>query len=757
MENPKNFVKMAALFIFFAILFLLTLKGYNALAQEAPTYIGSESCSDCHLEAYEAWSSSHHAWAWREPSPEIVLADFDDSAFTHDGIDYRFSLGDGGEYRVSLTDKISKTVRNYVVEATAGVAPLQQYLIETEPGRIQSFDVVWDVEQTRWYHLYPDQELPYEDGLHWTGPYKNWNARCAECHATDYQKNYDPRARSYQSTQSEIGVGCEACHGPGEAHVAWAKSTESFEQTEGLTPLGFTVGFSDDDPKGEIELCAPCHSRREPLGDTSPVPGSAFADHYNLSLLREGLYHPDGQILDEVYVYGSFLQSKMYAKGVQCSDCHEPHSAKLRAEGNEVCTQCHNPEGRRAFPSLKPADYNSPEHHFHPEDSTGAACVSCHMAERVYMGIDWRRDHSFRVPRPDLSVELGTPNACTDCHEDQSDAWAAAVLKQAFPNGRSGHEHFAMAFAAARSLPGGNNDALLDLIESDAQPAIIRATALDLLSRAAGYTEAQRALTSLEDPDPLVRRAAVPLLRVLPEAEQVKLAGPLLDDPVRSVRIEAARSLINMSAAGYPEAILPKLRVALSEYQSSLYAKADFPEIQLVLGGLALTQRNLPAASAAFTQAVQLDPQLPEAWRMLARIEEVRGKPQEALSMLDQGMKANPDEPLLLRTKANILIALNNYDGAMDLLEGLRSRDPGDPAVAADLGSLYAEAGRNTEAIPLLLEASNAGYNTPKLLFKLGVAQFALGQRFDAKTTLVLMQTLHPDHELTRRMGALLQ
>ncbi|WP_455372325.1 multiheme c-type cytochrome [Limibacillus halophilus] len=725
-------------------------------AQGATSYVGSQACSACHLKAYEAWKDSHHGWAWREMKASNVLGDFGGSRFSHGGVDYDFHRDGEGGYRVELRDQASQEVRDYAIAYVAGVAPLQQYLIETEPGRLQSFDVVWDAVGERWYHLYPAQDLPPEDGLHWTGSYKNWNARCAECHATGYEKNYDPKARRYQSRQAEIGVGCEACHGPGEAHLAWAEGSSAYEPVEGMTPLGFSIAFSPEDPQGEIELCAPCHSRREPLGDASPLPGSAFEDHYNLSLLREGLYHPDGQILDEVYVYGSFLQSRMYAEGVQCSDCHEPHGATLKAEGNALCTQCHNPEGRPEFPSLKPADYDSPSHHFHPENSEGAACKSCHMIERVYMGTDGRRDHSFRVPRPDLSLELGTPNACTDCHKGRGDQWALEALLARYRQWRSGSAHFSQVFAAAQAAPGSNNAALLALAEDRQAAVIVRATALELLSRRVMPEEARRAIKLLSEPDPLIRSSGMALLRALPQQERLREAVALLDDPSRSVRIEAARALIDIRGVVYPDAISRKLEAAFGEYRSALFAKADFPEIQQAIGGLALVTGNLPAASQAFAEAVRLDPQLTQAWRMMARIEEAQGAGDAALAALDRGLAANPSDGLLLRTKAEMLAGQGDIEGAAALLEQLRAQDPGDAGTAADLGSLYALLGEPGKAVPLLLEASEAGFNSPDLLYRLGEAQAQLGQTYEARSTLTLMQALHPEHDLTAALAELL-
>jgi hypothetical protein len=295
-----------------------------------PAHIGSNACATCHEAESEAWRDSHHAWAWRSPEPRNVLADFADTTFTHNGVTSRFTSRDGRFF--VRTDGPDGKLTDFEVKYTAGVTPLQQYLVETAPGRLQQLDTAWDTERKQWFHVYPEQDLPHTDGLHWTGPYKNWNARCAECHATDFRKNYDPRSRTYASTQSEIGVGCEACHGPGEAHAAWARDAGAFEATrwQGADELGLTFAFDPADPEVEIQQCAGCHSRREPIGDASPAVGTRFADAYRLAVLRDGLYHPDGQILDEVYVYGSFLQSTMYAKGVRCSNCHDVHSGAVR-------------------------------------------------------------------------------------------------------------------------------------------------------------------------------------------------------------------------------------------------------------------------------------------------------------------------------------------------------------------------------------------------------------------------------------------
>jgi len=615
--------------------------------QAVPEYVGTEACAACHGAEMAAWRGSHHAKAWMEPGPETVDGDFSGVTFTHKGRTSRFFTMDGG-YFIETSD-IAGDPKTFKVAGVDGIAPLQQYLVETEPGRLQSFDVVWDQEKKRWYHLYGDAAPPPQDGLHWTGPYKNWNGRCAECHATGFEKNYDMTARRYSSRQAETGVGCEACHGPGEAHLAWAKDAEAyakspFPETDGR---GLLTDFSQGSPETEIQQCAGCHSRREAIEDGNPLPGTPYHDAYRLSLLRQGLYHADGQILDEVYVYGSFLQSKMYAKGVRCSNCHEPHSGALRAEGNAVCAQCHSPAGNAAFPSLTAKLYDDPSHHFHELGTAAAECKSCHMIERTYMGIDGRRDHSFRVPRPDLSARLGTPNACTDCHTDKTAAWAASELESRFPASPHRGPHYGEIFATARKDPGVTAGELLEIAKQDTFPGIVRATALDLLQGGATPDIAREAVPFIGDPDPLVRAAALSLQQRVPPAERLQRIAPALSDPVMSVRIAAARLLAGVSADGMPADVARAAANASGEWRRSLANKTDFPEIHLVIGGSALVMRNVDAALSAFGEVTRLDPQMVDAWIMQVRIRLAVRDMAGAQLALQKALLANPGDPNL--------------------------------------------------------------------------------------------------------------
>ncbi len=623
-------------------------------AVASPAYVGTEVCSGCHEAEATAWKTSDHAHAWMEPAPDTVDGDFGNVTFEHSGKTSRFFTQDSA-YFIETSDVQGKP-KTFKVVGVDGIRPLQQYLVETEPGRIQSFDVAWDQEHKRWYHLYGEDAPPPSDGLHWTGVYKNWNARCAECHATGFEKNYDPETRNYSSIQAEIGVGCEACHGPGEAHVAWANDAENYKQSPfpGTGETGLLVDYSRGLPETEIQQCAGCHSRREALADGNPLPGTPFHDAYRLSSLRQGLYHADGQILDEVYVYGSFLQSKMYANGVRCSNCHEPHSGQLRGEGNAVCTQCHSPAGTPDFPSLTAKLYDDPAHHFQEQGTAGAECKSCHMIERTYMGIDGRRDHSFRIPRPDLTEKLGTPNACTDCHDDKPASWAAAVLERRFPDSHNRGSHFAEIFTEAHQDPGIKAADLLNVAKQESFPGIVRATALDLLQPVSTPDIAAAAAELIQDPLPLVREMAVALQQGAPAPDRIQRIVPALSDSAKSVRIAAARMLLGAPIAHMPAQMAVAAGTATREWDDSLANKADFPEIQLVLGGKALAERNAPAAIAAFEEVTRLDPQMVNAWVMQVRIKMAVGDMAGAEQSLQKALIANPVDPALQSVKQQL-------------------------------------------------------------------------------------------------------
>ena len=445
-------------------------------------FVGSEKCKDCHKPEYDRWKGSHHDLAMDVASEETVLGDFDDATFQYFGNATRFYRRDG-QFMVETQGPAGKT-EEYRIAHTFGWTPLQQYLVPFPGGRLQCLPVAWDVAKNKWYHLYPDEPLAPDDWLYWTNNGQNWNGMCAECHSTDLKKNYDPETDTYDTTWSQIDVGCEACHGPGSEHAAWAELPGMARpETENFGLVVRTKGMS---PRKQNELCAPCHSRRMSLGDNTHR-NEDFLDYAVPTLLNEGLYFADGQILEEVYVYGSFMQSKMYHRDVKCGDCHDIHGARRIKEGNELCLQCHRAD-----------DYDTKRHHFHKKEGekgepirsaggeilfevgAGARCEHCHMPGRYYMGIDYRPDHSFRVPRPDLATAIGVPDACGRCHADKSPEWSSEHIAKWY--GSKYKPHYGTVLEGGRRAAPEFSDDLVRLAEDRLYPVIVRATALTLLA-----------------------------------------------------------------------------------------------------------------------------------------------------------------------------------------------------------------------------------------------------------------------------------
>lgn len=749
MYLPK-FVKLflAVTFISFCWLFAVTA--------QTPGYAGSQACGSCHAPEFRSWTDSHHGWALREPLPGNVLGDFNDARFEFKGITTRFFTRDGRYY--VETDGADGKSATFAIKYAVGVTPLQQYLVELDRGRLQALDIAWDTRAKRWFHLHPDEDVSAANGLHWTGVYKNWQARCAVCHQTDFHKNYDAKTRSYDSSWSELTVGCETCHGPGEAHVKWAETHEMVKDSSGrLDSFGLLAALAKGKQASQINMCGPCHSRREALEAHSTLPTSLYADNYKLSTLDWNLYFPDGQQQAEDYVLGSFLQSKMYQKGVTCTNCHDPHSGKLIAEGNAVCTQCHNETGREEFPSLKLANYDSPEHYHHPRGSPGAQCVSCHMPVRTYMQVDARRDHFFRIPDPLLSRKVGSPDACLSCHAGKDADWAAAEIHKWAPEKILARSAYAELFDAVHKegLDQGRLGELAQLAGDTSKPAIVRATALREIGDQADPVTIQSLSGLLADDSALVRSIAIRLWRVMPDTERLAALQPLLSDPVRSVRIAAALALVNIPQASLTAEQGSALKPALDELKASMQANADFPEGQMAIGGLAMTTRNWSAAQAAFAEAVLMDPQLVQAWLARATIAEALGDVREATSILLDARKNNPDEININSQLAQLLLRQGRQSEAVPVLKNIISAHPSDQDVRITLALALLRTGDLSGAkseIDLLRTA--APYRAEVLLLQ-GLLEISSGDPVAARETVREITKRYPGLRLPPQLDAL--
>ncbi len=651
-----------------------------AKSATAASYVGGERCAECHADEAQAWRGSHHAEAMQVANGSTVLGNFNDAHFAKDGVTSTFFKKDSKFY--VRTDGPDGKPEAFNLPYTFGVYPLQQYLVPFPGGRMQSFAVAWDSRNKdnngqRWFHLYPDQKMTAAHPLHWTGRNQTWNYMCADCHSTNLRKNYDLAKDTYATTSSEVDVSCESCHGPGSNHVTWAQSHKkgSYNAADGsngltvdLKPPSGVWAVSDPDKgtmhwKGatrshsEINTCASCHSRRHPI-TSDAQPGQPFLDAYVPSLLEEGVYYPDGQILEEDYEWGSFIQSKMYHEGVTCSDCHDPHSARLRTENlNAVCGKCHSP-----------ARFGSEQHTHHKPESAGALCVNCHMPTKTYMVIDARRDHSFRVPRPDFSVAYGTPNACNQCHKDKTNAWAGETVAKWYGPNRRQEEHFVEAIdAGRRGLPNAEK-ALTTLIADSSKPAVARATALSLLPQYLTPSALPTVQTALGDSDPLVRSQAVRTLEPLPPTERVRLAAPLLADPIRSVRVEAARLLAGTPPDQLPASQKAALDPAVAELIASELVSAERPENHMNLALIYVQMGRTTEAESELQTALRLDPKFVPAMVNLADLYRQQHRDDEGERSLEKAIAVAPDAAEPIHALGLLKVRQKQYPEALSLL-----------------------------------------------------------------------------------------
>jgi len=698
-------------------------------ADAYPEFVSGAVCRECHAPQAEQWDGSHHDLAMREANAQTILGDFDNASFKGDDGVTKFYRRDGRYYIAAPGS--DETRNEYEVLYTFGVAPLQQYLIDTGSGHLQTFTIAWDTDRKQWFDLHPDETVVRGDPFHWTAPAYNWNSRCAECHSTNLRKNLQVRpidsiavgpAVSYETTWSEINVSCEACHGPGSNHVEWARTRE-----EGSTAdnMGFAVDVKED-ASYEIESCAPCHSRRHAITDAYRY-GDDFMDHYVPAVLREGFYFPDGQIQDEVYVYGSFLQSKMHREGVRCTDCHNPHSLSLKVEGNGLCVQCHQ-QGRNArFPDMPLKRYDSAEHHHHRENTDGALCVNCHMPERTYMVVDPRRDHSFRIPRPDLSATIGTPNACSGCHADKTHGWAADAIAAWFPDSAAERdEHYGEVLAAGRSGDVNSIEPLRDLVLDLERPAIVRATAIELLGR---YLFADPDFWGpvLLDESPLVRHEAAAAIGGLPanNAEsvtaRVALLAPLLSDPVRAVRIRAARGLEMMPDNLLEPADLRARQATLAQFVAGAAARADWPDANLNLGVHYENRNDTRAAREAYELALRVDPNFGPVRFNLANLHNRLGQNEGAERVLRSLTEREPDNAEAYYSLGLLLAEMGRIDDAIVHLGRAAELMPERPRVSYNYGLALQRGGRMKEAEDALLDAHRTAPNDVGVIYALAV------------------------------------
>ena len=715
-------------------------------------FVGTEKCATCHKREYDLWKDSHHDHAMEVATQETVLGDFNNSRFEYFGAVSRFYRKDG-RFFVNTQGPGGK-IGEFEITHTFGWYPLQQYLVPFPGGRLQCLPIAWDVKKKQWYHLNPEAPVDPRDWLYWTNAGQNWNGMCAECHSTDLKKNYDIRKNAFQTTWSDIDVGCEACHGPGSRHTAWAELPDMARPP--VKNYDLIVQSSGIGSRELVELCAPCHSRRAALGDYTHAEPDLL-DSMLPSLLAEALYFPDGQILEEVYVYGSFTQSKMYHRDVRCSDCHEVHSAKTIREGNALCLQCH-----------RAGEYDTREHHFHKkkgengdpirsregavlfEVGTGAECVQCHMPGRVYMGIDYRPDHSFRIPRPDLSMKLGVPNACNRCHTDKDAAWSDDYITKWYGPGR--RFHYGTLIQAGRKRESRAGQDLIQMAGDPLFPAIVRATALSLLGAYPGKETARAFEQALMNEEALIRRAALEHMSVTDPRRAAALFTPMLYDPVKAVRIEAARRLVGEPAGFLRSDQRRAYETALKEFQGAMEYSGDFASGQYNLANLYAALNHPEEAIRYYRGAIAIDSLFYPAKVNLAMLYNRMGKKKEAEVLLREVLEEEPQMYNIAYSLGLLMAEEKRYEEAVQYLLRAAEHMPQRARIHYNLGLLLADLKRDSEAEAALQRTLEIEPDNLDFLYALAEFYIKRGRLEEAKPLAERMAAEFPSSPIGRNL-----
>jgi tetratricopeptide (TPR) repeat protein len=631
-------------------------------------------------------------------------------------------------FRQNNKFKINTDIGEFEIKFTLGIRPLQQYLVATGNGKLQVLPVAWDVNSKRWFHVYPKEQIPKNDQLHWTASAQNWNRMCADCHTTNLQKNFDPKTKKYNTTFSEINVGCHTCHGDCGKHDAIARKHKLLANWNPKIPKEID-SLENVNGAETVKNCAFCHARRRLLQDRFKPPKQSVSNWFAPELIDSNTYYPDGQLLEESFEYGSFIQSKMHGKGVGCVNCHEPHSLELRFQGNRLCTQCHSP-----------SIYDTVKHHFHADSKKpGAQCVECHFPQSTFMVVDPRRDHSIRKPSPALTKLAGTPNACTDCHRDRKkgetldwandkvELWYAEKRKSivGYSDFKPIDEHYSLAILSGKRNELSSIPKLLNVIrnkDNKEYRSAIRASAIMILGRIAvenGVNEVSYrnlfdeilsvCVKSLSDEDVWVRLSAASVIGTFSGELRIKYLTSMLGDSELVVRLEAARALAGQVDHFRNDNVKNLFANVKREYIESQKVNLDQPaaylnlavfEYELVSAKIDETNRWLQWATQGLSgKDAVFEESQKKAFDLIGKLTE---RPfnlyRESIELDANFFPARVNLAMLYNERGDKVSAEREFREALRI-------EPNNGDVAYSLGLLFAERGKFEESVEMLRRA----------------------------------------------------
>lgn len=635
------------------LILLITLQVYSAQANEA------ENCLQCHIQETLQWQTSQHAHAMQPATTDTVLGDFNQTRFVSEALEADFQLKNG-QYRINLTEAGQR--QQWTVRYTLGVYPLQQYLIDIGDGKLQALNIAWDSRNPEqggqhWFRLDDKEHQRPGDPFHWRGVYQNWNSMCADCHTSGLQKGYTPDQDDYTTLFDQVNVSCSACHADASKHEYAAREGRIIPAGSDLQAKGaWHIGTTQKKPQHtgplsstqQVETCGRCHALRTRLNQ---APNGRIHDQYSLNRLQSPLYFTDGRVREEVFVLGSFLQSKMHQAGVVCSNCHNSHTAKPVAQGNALCSQCHSSDS-----------FDTPEHHKHPPESSGAQCVSCHMPERTYMQIDSRREHNFTTPNPVTSKQAASPDPCLICHDNKTRDWSIQQLANLWPGYRERSQWF--------DIQQDDLPAIAGFIADQSRAALYRASLLENQAPALAQSTPKLILEQLLSPEPLLRESGWKAAASLHASTVQPQANTGLNDQYLSVRLAAFETLMLLNAL---PATHEKTRI---EYEAYLDQLADRPSGRTLKAQYMLTKGLPEIAEQNLNIALKMDNAYLPAYMLLTNLLRTQQRFRETIKLLTQGLEQLQENASLLHLRGLTRLQLNDYENAEIDLQHAATVDP---------------------------------------------------------------------------------
>lgn len=702
-------------------------------------FTGNVSCQSCHQQEHAQWLTSHHYMAMQPANDTTVYGDFGDATLTADGVTTKFYKRDGKFYM--HTEDEMGTYREMEVKYIFGFTPLQQYLVEFPGGRMQATRMSWDTKAKKWFHQYAGDKIPAGDWLHWTGNGQNWNTMCASCHSTNLNKGYDEGTDTYKTTYNEINVSCESCHGPGKNHIDYINGSnyKDGEKIKGSLLMLYKTG----NPMTAINTCGYCHARRSDITG-NPFPGAEVMEDYIPELPTTDFFFADGQMNDEDYNYTSFLQSKMFHRGVQCTNCHNPHTNKLKLDGATVCAQCHSQD-----------IYTSEKHTLHKIGTKEVNCITCHMPSKLYMGNDLRHDHSFRIPRPDLTAKYGTPNTCNACHADKSAQWAADAIEKGY--GKKPGYHWSESLVPGSRLDGNSEPHLSKLAADSSVPNIIRAATMRYLGQLNNENAGRTLLKYLSDSSAMVRYTALKGLRNFAPSLWLSAAGPSLSDKVRAVRIAAADLYLDVPQNQFPQEYFQAFTLAKNDLDRFIHYQTDFAQGNLQAGDYFMRINDRPSAEKYYKRALAKDSLLVNARVNLASNLNATGKNTEALEQLKIAARIQPGSDHIFYTLGLLYAEMGDLKNAEAAFRQTITLNPAHIRALYNYGLLLSQNKRNNEAEKLFLQALKTEPSNGDVLYALTILYIQEKQNDKAVATGKMLKQYHggnPSYaDLLRSMG----